>query len=243
MRDWAVETKNRTVYIRKILASAGAKGVVFANSGGKDCALAGILCKMACDNTLSVMLPCGTTVNYGSDLTDARALCDKFGIENILVDLTAVKSAFMSEIAVSGELSDNAVANIAARLRMVTTNALATSRNCLVAGTGNLCEYYVGYFTKWGDGAYDFNPIADLLVSEVYDFLRYLGAPDNITKKPPSGGLYEGQTDEGEIGVTYAQIEAAIRGEAIPDGAREIIARWRSRTEHKRRLPPRYPEM
>ena len=81
------------------------------------------------------------------------------------------------------------------------SHAFAQSEGRLVAGTGNRSEIYIGYFTKWGDGASDFNPIADLTATEVYDFLKYLNAPLSIRQKPPSAGLYEGQTDEDDIGV------------------------------------------
>ena len=93
----------------------------------------------------------------------------------------------------------------------------------------------MGYFTKWGDGAYDLNPISDLTVTEIYDFLRFLDAPSNIITKAPSAGLFEGQTDEAEMGVTYAQIDEFIRnGTGDPDAVAKIKAAH-ARTEHKRR--------
>ena len=107
-------------------------------------------------------------------------------------------------------ITDAASANIAPRLRMITLYTIAASENRIVAGTGNRSEAYMGYFTKWGDGAYDFNPIADLTATEVFEFLRYLKAPSSIIEKAPSAGLFEGQTDEKEMGVTYKAIDKYI---------------------------------
>ncbi|HIU21860.1 MAG TPA: NAD(+) synthase, partial [Candidatus Limadaptatus stercorigallinarum] len=100
----------------------------------------------------------------------------------------------------------------------------------------------VGYFTKWGDGAYDFNPIADLTVPEIYEILRYLGAPAHIIEKAPSAGLYQGQTDEAELGVTYSDIAAYVRGGELSESMRRRIAGMEERTAHKRRMPRCYPD-
>ena len=118
---------------------------------------------------------------------------------------------------------------------MATLYAIATSEGRLVAGTDNLSEIYMGYFTKWGDGAYDFNPIADLTVTEIYDFLRHLNAPEFIFTKPPSAGLFEGQTDELEMGVTYSSVDEFIRKGDSPD--KDIIKRFNAISEHKRKMP------
>ena len=130
---------------------------------------------------------------------------------------------------------DSALVNIAPRLRMITLYAIAAAEGRLVAGTGNRSERHMGYFTKWGDGGFDFNPIGDLTVTEVFEFLRYLNAPASIIEKAPSAGLYEGQTDEADMGVTYAAIDRYLRGEEVTDGERAIIERYHSRSEHKRR--------
>ena len=103
-----------------------------------------------------------------------------------------------------------------------------------MAGTGNKCEIFMGYFTKWGDGAADFNPIADLTVTEVFAFLDYLNGPVSIRKKAPSAGLYEGQTDEKEMGVTYAAIERYMAGEEVSPEEAAVIERYHRVSEHKR---------
>ena len=100
----------------------------------------------------------------------------------------------------------------------------------------------MGYFTKWGDGAYDLNPIADLTVGEIYEFLEHLGAPRSVIEKAPSAGLFEGQTDEAEMGLSYADIDAVVLGRAVDEAARAKIERMHRVTEHKRRMPSRYGE-
>ena len=234
MRDYKAEFEGRVAYIKALVEKTGVRGIVFGNSGGKDCALVGILSKMACDNTVSVMLPCGSSVNFGKDLEDAKALCEKFGIENRMGDLTAVKEAEIAALEKTGvELNSQALTNIAPRLRMTTLYAVGAAEGRLVAGTGNRSERYMGYFTKWGDGGHDFNPITDLTVGEVYDFLRYLGAPASIIEKAPSAGLFEGQTDEKEMGVTYAAIDKYILTGEATDEDRAVIDRYHARSLHK----------
>ena len=135
------------------------------------------------------------------------------------------------------------LANIAPRLRMLTLYAVAAAEGRLVAGTGNRSEGYVGYFTKWGDGAHDFNPISDLTVTEIYEFLRYLNAPKRIIEKAPSAALFDGQTDEGEMGVTYAELDAYIGGGEITADKKAIVDRLHRVSEHKRRGIARYREV
>jgi len=247
--DYAEEARKRAEWIRETVAEAGAKGVIFGNSGGKDSALVAILCKMAAQaaardggrlDVLGVMMPCGSKVNYGTDLEHAKALAQAFAIENITVDLTPARDALLRGIAEAAEVTQPASANIHPRLRMTTLYAIAQSRGLLVAGTGNRSEIYTGYFTKWGDGGCDLNPIADVAAGEVPEFLRHLGAPAAIADKPPSAGLFEGQTDEADMGVSYAAIDRFIQtGEADAADA-AIISRMHRQTAHKRRMPKQY---
>lgn len=234
MRDYAVELEKRVAFIRDLVKKAGAKGIVFGNSGGKDSALVGILCKAACENTVGIMMPCESKRNFGMDMEDGGELAAQFGIESRTIDLTEQKQAAVRALSTITELNQQALTNINPRLRMLTVYAVAAAENRLVAGTGNRSEAYMGYFTKWGDGAYDFNPIADLTVTEIYEFLRYLNAPQSIIDKAPSAGLFEGQTDEQEMGVTYAAIDRyLITGEAS-EHDKAIIDRYHARSEHKR---------
>lgn len=244
MRDWKREFESRVRFVKSCLADANVKAVVYGNSGGKDCCLVSVICKAACANTLGVIMPCGSKRNYTSDMEDALLIAKQFDIEQITVDLTAAREKIMENIEKSVAIVPAAAANIAPRLRMTTLYTVAQSKGALVAGTGNASEKYMGYFTKWGDGAYDFNPIADLTVTEIYEFLDYLKIPRHIATKAPSAGLYEGQTDEGEMGVTYAQIDAYIAGKRseVEQKNKEIIERYHKATEHKRNLPKDYKE-
>ena len=242
MRNYAEETEKRIAFIRQAVADAHADGIIFGNSGGKDSALVGILCKMACENTEGVILPCSFKRNFTIDKDDGMAVADQFGIKTRVVDLTAQKELAMENLSQVAQLTPAAIANIAPRLRMMTLYAIGASENRLVAGTGNASEYYMGYFTKWGDGAYDLNPIADLTATEIFAFLRYLKAPEAIITKAPSAGLFEGQTDEEDMGVTYAAIDHYIATGQATDHDKAIIDRYHARSAHKRRNPLRYGE-
>lgn len=240
MRDYALELKNRISFIQNALKNSEASGIIYGNSGGKDSALVGILCKKACENVLGVIMPCESKRNFGEDMEDGLKVAEQFDIEYITVDLSDAKKAIISQIENVSEISSTAKANIAPRLRMTTLYSIGQSKNYLVAGTGNKSEGYMGYFTKWGDGAYDLNPISDLTVTDIYEFLEFLNAPENIIKKAPSAGLFEGQTDESEMGVTYKEIdEYMATGEGKPESIAKIEAAHK-RSEHKRSMPLTY---
>jgi len=121
---------------------------------------------------------------------------------------------------------------------MVALYYQANLRNCLVLGTGNRSEIAVGYFTKWGDGAVDLLPIAGLVKREVYELARYLGVPQAVIERPPTGGLWPGQTDEGEMGLSYAEIDEYLLTGNVPPATAAKIQRRIAANEHKRRMPP-----
>ena len=235
MRDYEKEFYDRVRFIRNLLTESGASGIVYGNSGGKDSALVGVLCKAACNNTVGILMPCASKRNYAVDTEDGLAVAEQYQIETRTVDLTPVREAAVAQMSAAAELSQAALANLAPRLRMTTLYAIAASENRLVAGTGNRSEAYVGYFTKWGDGAHDFNPIADLTVKEVYEFLRFLDAPGQIIEKAPSAGLFDGQTDESELGFTYAELDTFLLGGEIPGKVRAKIEKMHANSAHKRR--------
>lgn len=240
MRNYEIETERRIRFISDVLDNACVNGIVYGNSGGKDSALVGILCKMACDNTVGLIMPCGSKRNYESDKADAEAVAKQFAIPTRVVDLSDAKNTFIKAAGEATQLTDSAAANISPRLRMTALYAVAASENRLVAGTGNRSEGYMGYFTKWGDGAYDFNPIADLTVTEIYEFLRYLDAPDSIITKAPSAGLYDGQTDEDEMGVAYHDIDRFLLTGTATGNDADIIHKFHQLSEHKRKIPLTY---
>lgn len=236
--------QDRVDWIKNLLASSGAKGIIYGNSGGKDCTLVGALCRLATPDVLGVIMPCESQQNYGSDMQDAFAAGERFDIPQIVVDLTKTKESIIE--ALGDNLTENnagehsvkmAGVNVNPRLRMTALYALGQARGYLVAGTGNLDEATLGYFTKWGDGAYDFNPIADLNVEEVYALLRHLNAPNSIIDKAPSAGLYPGQTDEQELGISYADVDKYVRGKEVSEDVKQKIERAYKSTAHKRRMP------
>lgn len=241
--------EKRVEWIKNLLSSTGAKGIIYGNSGGKDCTLVGALCKLATDNVLGVIMPCQSSQNYGSDRDDALKAGKHFGIEQIEVDLTATKQALIDALGdnlTRDKASDYnlkmAGVNINPRLRMLTLYALGQARGYLVAGTGNLDEITLGYFTKWGDGAHDFNPIADLTVDEVFEHLRALNAPSSIIDKAPSAGLYPGQTDEDELGIKYADVDRYLRGEQVSEDVVARIEKAKRASAHKLRMPLKFEQ-
>ena len=235
MRDYKLEFENRVAFIKDVLYKSGAEGIVYGNSGGKDSALTGILCKAACSNTAGIILPCNISRNYNGDMSDAKEVAEKYGIETRIMDLQDVKDTAVSALESITRLNKSAVMNLTPRLRMAALYAVAASENRLVAGTGNRSEAYTGYFTKWGDGACDFNPVADLTVTEIYEFLRFLDAPECILTKKPSAALADGQTDEEEMGISYAELDAYITGEDISPDKQMIAEHLHSISEHKRK--------
>jgi len=237
MRDYKIETEKRVEFIRKQLEESGARGIVFGNSGGKDSVLVGILCKMACDNTVGIMMPCTSSCNYGDDMNDALMISNLFRIEKRLVDLTKTAEMIKKALKDATNITTAAETNIAPRLRMTALYAVAASEGLLVAGTGNKSERHMGYFTKWGDGAFDFNPISDLTVTEIFEFLVYLDVPKRIIDKAPSAGLYDGQTDEGDMGVTYKAIDEYLNSGVCDPKDMEIITNYHRVSAHKR-VPP-----
>ena len=237
MRDYAIETEKRIEFICGAIKSAGANGVVYGNSGGKDSALVGILCKTACDNTLGLIMPCGAKRNYETDKTDAEKIARQFNIATRFVDLSDVRDELVRTIGETIKINDSALVNIAPRLRMTALYTAAASENRLVAGTGNRSEAYMGYFTKWGDGACDFNPIADLTVTEIYEFLRFLNAPDFIIEKAPSAGLFDDQTDEGDMGVSYNSIDRFLLTGTTNRRDMAVIQKYHGSSGHKRNMP------
>ena len=235
MRDYQKEFHKRVEFIKEVLTKSGASGIVFGNSGGKDSALVGILCKAACSDTVGLIMPCSSRRNYYEDTQDALTVARKYNIETKIVDLTSVKDAVADSLANATKLSMSAMVNMAPRIRMLTLYAIAASENRLVAGTGNRSESYVGYFTKWGDGACDFNPIGDLTVTEIYEFLQFLSAPECVIQKAPSAALFDGQTDEMEMGFTYKELDAYLMKRDIAEDKRQMVEKMHQNSEHKRK--------
>ena len=175
----------------------------------------------------------------------ACLLADTFGIRTVTVALEPVYDALLAELPPG--TSQLARANIKPRLRMSALYALAQTHGYLVAGTGNKSELEVGYFTKYGDGGVDVEPLGELYKAQVRQLARELGIPQPIIDRPPSAGLWEGQTDEEEMGITYDALDTTLA--AIESGETEhldpaLLARVQqmiANSAHKRSVPPACP--
>ncbi|MEA3346044.1 MAG: NAD+ synthase [Chloroflexota bacterium] len=231
-----------STWIAEQVRMAGAEGAMIGLSGGLDSSLTAVLAKRALgDKVLGLFLPCHSDPQ---DLDHAQLVAEAFHIRMEVVDLTPVFDAFLAKLP---EGSRVAQANLKARLRMVTLYYYANLHNYLVVGTSNRSENSVGYFTKFGDGGADILPLGGLLKGQVRKLARKLGVPQPIIEKPPSGGLWPGQTDEGEMGITYREIDEVLRaleaGEPprVPAEALEKVQRMREHSAHKRAMPPICP--
>lgn len=237
--DLKREMNNAINWIADYVKKSKVEGVVIGLSGGKDSAvvLAMAVNAIGKENVVAVSMPCNSIV---SDFNDAKECSDKFGVKFLTVDLSNTYLEFEKEISKVQTLSNEACINIKPRLRMTTLYGIAQSLGYLVIGTGNLCEAMVGYTTKWGDSASDFNPIANFTVDEVLKMGEYLGVPETIIKKAPNDGL-GGKTDEEKMGVKYSQIAEMIeKGDIEDKTAKEKILRRFNSSKHKRAEVPTY---
>ncbi|MDQ4045582.1 MAG: NAD+ synthase [Chloroflexota bacterium] len=227
-------------WIGEHIRGAGLSGAVLGLSGGIDSAVVSGLCARAVgpENVLGIIMPAHS---LPLDAEHAELVAREWGIEYKTIDLSEI---YDSMIALLGEGNDLAKANVKPRLRMISLYYHANSSNRMVIGTGNKSELLVGYFTKYGDAGVDLLPIAGLYKHQVRDLAREIGVPQPIIDRPPSAGLWEGQTDEQEMGVSYADLDRVL--EAMETGeepdvdptARERIMRMYRGSEHKRHLPP-----
>ncbi|TRZ49750.1 NAD+ synthase [bacterium] len=230
--------KNKIVsWIRQQIKDSGAKGIVMGLSGGIDSAVVAALCKEAVgrNNLLVLFMPCESNPQ---DLSDARLVARKLRLKSQLVDLSSVYNNFLKVLPAAGDLVRG---NLKPRLRMSTLYYFANKLNYLVCGTGNKSELLVGYFTKYGDGGVDILPIADLFKRQVRSLAQELKIPQEIINKPPTAGLWQGQTDEGEMGITYSQLDDILdrlcnnkKQEAGSNKVNKIKKMYKN-SEHKRK--------
>jgi NAD+ synthase len=223
-------------WLRSEVRAAGCRGAVFGLSGGIDSATVAVLVRRAFrDEHLAVIMPVNSDPR---DRDDALLAVEKFKLKHREVDLGAVFSAFTStlgESAAGGQ--DLAVNNIKPRLRMATLYFFAARNKYLVIGTGNRTELTLGYFTKYGDGGVDLLPLGHLVKHEVRELATHLGVPSSIIEKPPSAGMWEGQTDEDEIGFSYDDLDRYLVGGEGSDALAKRVEDLRHKNAHKLRIP------
>ncbi|AZR74129.1 NAD(+) synthase [Anoxybacter fermentans] len=238
MANYEKLTEKLVDWIRNKVRDAHAKGAVVGLSGGIDSSVTAVLCKKAFpDSTLGIIMPC---YSNPQDEEDARLVAETFDIPYKVVHLEKTFDALRDAIGGTEKLSqDNlALANIKPRLRMTTLYYFASLYNALVVGTDNRSELTVGYFTKYGDGGIDLAPLGNLVKTQVRELARHLGIPERIITKAPSAGLWENQTDEAEMGITYEELDHYIlTGEAEPR-VKEVVDRLHARSLHKLQPPP-----
>lgn len=251
------KAQNRIIdFIRNETGKAGVKGVVVGISGGIDSALTATLAVKALgkDRVLGIHMP-ESSLTPAADSEDAKTLADWLGIEYRTIDISGIVSAFMAAVPESEAADRLTRGNLKARTRMSLLYFHANQLNHMVIGTGNKTEILLGYYTKYGDGGVDLEPIGGLYKTEVWELSRRLGIPEPLITKKPSAGLWAGQTDEAELGISYVKVDEVLRMleegvgtdkilTAIGVSAEQLssVTRRIERNEHKRKAPP-VPEL
>lgn len=242
------EIRKRVDFLKEYIVKAGVDGLLIAISGGVDSAVAAGLCKLATDElseekgkeyrTVGVFQPYGEQADISHSYAVAEAFQIKYRMETNIeeaVNEIALEAEFgLKAIGVHRHLSRGGKGNVKARTRMVVQYALAFELNLLVVGTDHASEAITGFFTKYGDGAVDITPLSSLNKRQVRQLAIKLGVPHEILDKAPTAGLWEGQTDETELGITYEENSSYLEGKAISEEAREKLEKQYLKTEHKR---------
>lgn len=244
------EATERTLvrFIQDYVESAGAQGIVLGLSGGLDSAVGAALAVRALgpERVHPFFLPAATSSDR--DRVDAQRMAEHLGLRLVETHITAMAEA--THAALGKELPRKVAQNVLPRLRMVLLFAEAQDRGALVMGTGNKSELLTGYFTKYGDGGVDLQPLGDLYKTQVQELAVHLGVPRAIIDKPPSAGLWQGQTDEDELGMPYDTLDQVLLGlevdlpldriaadADVPLDEVSRIERLRRATQHKRHMP------
>jgi NAD+ synthase len=234
-------------WLRALTKNAGAKGLLVGVSGGVDSALTAFLVKKAFpDQSLGVIMPCHSNPQ---DREHALKVVQAAGLKYVQIDLSNTHDVLTGEIREAleehGDYNKDkeqlGQGNLKARLRMSTLYTLGHNYNYLVVGTDNAAEWHLGYFTKYGDGGVDCVPLANLTKGEVREWAEFVGVPQEIIHKAPSAGLWQGQTDEDELGTTYEMVDRYLQGKDVPERDRHIIETMHKQSAHKRHMPPKPP--
>lgn len=233
----AADVDMRLQFIKDQVYGSGLKGAVVGISGGIDSAVTAALCVRALgtENVIGIWMPV-----YSQEVhaTDSEKLAQAIGLNLITIDLSNTYDQMLSALEHHVALDDKSKGNTKARLRMTTLYAFANQFGYLVAGTDNASEVFVGYTTKGGDGLADFNPVATLTKTQIRILAEYLGVPPSIISKPPSADLWEGQTDEQEMGFSYEQLDRYILTGDTDASVKQTIEQLHRISAHKRSLTP-----
>lgn len=232
MKNYEKKIETIVNFIKKYLEESKAKGIVFGISGGIDSALVGaIASKYFKDNHLALTMNIN---NSQKDVSDARLVISHFNLNHTDVDLENVYKEFC-KVVPNVEIG---LGNLKARIRMSVLYSYGVKHNYLVVGTSNADEFITGYFTKYGDSGSDIMPLVNLTKNSVYECAKLLNVPNEIIIKKPTAGLFENQTDENDLKVSYSTIDNYLEGKVIDQKDKERIEYLKSISEHKRNFPP-----
>ena len=221
--------------IRQVVSSANASGVVLGLSGGIDSAVAAALCKKAFpNNTLCLIMPC-----YSNPIDEEHAIlvADKLNLNTEKIVLDEIYDVFNKQVGSFDADPKALLGNIKSRLRMITLYYYAGKYNYLVVGPTNKSELTIGYFTKHGDSGVDIMPIADFVKQEIYELAKFLQIPEDIILKKPTAGLWENQTDEDEMKMSYEELDNFILNNKAKIETKDRIEQMALKSEHKRNYP------
>jgi len=205
-------------------------------SGGIDSAVVAALSARAIGNK-NVW---GVSMPYGNqDTSDGQLVIDNLGINGREINISEEVNGNIRKLeqVLNREINQVTRGNLMARERMKVLYGFANGLGGMVIGTGNKSELEIGYFTKYGDGGVDIEPIGDLYKTEVFEVARILGIPQRIIDKKPSAGLWEGQTDEDEFRMTYKELDAVLKGELNQGKIYDKVQELKRTSEHKRKTP------
>ncbi|MCU1529408.1 MAG: synthetase [Frondihabitans sp.] len=246
--DPAGEVERRVTFLCEYLARVGSAGLVLGISGGQDSSLAGRLCQLAVERLaeqgreaefIAVRLPYAVQ----ADEDDAKLALQFIQPQStVTFDIKRGVDGFTAEYqdALGSSMSDFVKGNVKARARMVAQYAIAGQRNLLVVGTDHAAEAVTGFFTKFGDGAADVLPLSGLTKRQGKSLLQHLDAPERLYLKAPTADLLDdnpGQTDEANLGLSYADIDDFLEGEEVAVEVAEALEARYLATEHKRQSP------
>ena len=208
-KKFALLAEHLVMFLKNEIEKVGFNRVVYGLSGGLDSAVVGVLLLEAFgkDFVHSIMMP--SCHSSKSSIDDARELCCKFDMQYEIVNIDGFLDSY-NDLSFTQNSSSLRIGNFSARVRMSILFDISQKLNAMVVGTSNKSELMLGYGTWYGDLASSLNPIGDIYKSELFLFAKYLGITDNIIKKTPSADLWDGQSDEDELGFSYAKIDAVL---------------------------------
>jgi len=205
--NWENIKSQMITFLQSEVSKIGLNKVVVGISGGLDSAIVSTLCKEAFkENFQGILMP--SHLSSDSSIKDAKELCEKFNISYEIVEIAPMVQSYFKT---APDATPLRIGNFSARMRMSVLYDISARENAIVVGTSNKSEILLGYGTLFGDTACAINPIGQLYKSDAFEFAKYLGIPDSIINKKPSADLWEGQSDEEELGYSYKTMDDVLK--------------------------------